>query len=198
MMATSIASAKRKSKQMSVAEKLLTAEEYAQLPDDGRLSELVRGRVVYMNPTKSRHGYVCGNIQGIVRSFVKPRDLGRSLCNDSGVITERDPDTVRGADVSYYSYTRLAKGRLPNRYPDTAPEVVFEVLSPDDRWPQVLAKVSEYLNAGVLAVCVADPERETVHLHRPDEPAQILTGDRELCLPEIHADFRVPVPEFFE
>jgi hypothetical protein len=38
------------------------------------------------------------------------------LSNDTGVVTERGPDTVRGADISFYSYARVPKGPLPDRY----------------------------------------------------------------------------------
>ena len=48
---------------------------------------------------------------GSLGNFVEEHDLGRVMSNDSGVITERDPDTVRGADVAYYSYARLPEGR---------------------------------------------------------------------------------------
>ena len=40
-------------------------------------------------------------------------DLGHVLSNDSGVITERDPDTVRGADISFYSYTASSERADP-------------------------------------------------------------------------------------
>lgn len=53
-----------------------------------------------------------------------------------------------------------------------APEVVFEVRSPTDRWPKVLEKVGEYLNAGVLAVYVVDPQAETVTMFDADQPGQ--------------------------
>ncbi len=51
-----------------------------------------------------------------------------SIGNDAGVITERDPDTVRGADVAFYSYRRVPKDAEPEGYPDAIPEFVFEVL----------------------------------------------------------------------
>src|SRR5438105_2756580 len=91
-------------------ERLLTAEDYLLLPDSGLPNELVRGRIVTMNPPTPFHGYVCANTAGILREFVQPRDLGRVMTNDSGVVTERGPDTVRGADVAFYSYQRLPKG----------------------------------------------------------------------------------------
>src|SRR5882672_3601531 len=99
---------------MSAApERLLTAEEYWLLPDNGRPTELVRGRVVEMKVATPRHGYFCANIGCILGNFVAEHDLGRVMSNDSGVVTHRGPDTVRGADVCFYSYSRLPKGPLP-------------------------------------------------------------------------------------
>ena len=51
------------------------------------------GRVVAMAVPDRRHGYVCGRADRIFGNFVDARDIGRVMCNDSGVITERDPDT---------------------------------------------------------------------------------------------------------
>jgi Uma2 family endonuclease len=75
--------------------RLLTVEEYARLPDDGRATELVRGRIVEVPPTYAFHGYVCSNISRVVGNFVEAGKLGRVMTNDSGVVTERDPDTLR-------------------------------------------------------------------------------------------------------
>jgi Uma2 family endonuclease len=180
------------------ADKLTTAEEFRLLPDDGVPMELVRGRIVTMNVPAPRHGYYCSLVVEVVAPFVRQYDRGRVLCNDSGVITERNPDTVRGADVSYYSYDRLPRGPIPAGYLAVVPNVVWEVRSPTDRWSEVLAKVAEYLSAGVQVVCVHDMQTETLTIHRPDQPPQVLRSDDELVLPEIHADFRVPIRRFFE
>jgi Uma2 family endonuclease len=177
---------------------LLTAEQFRQLPDNGQPRELVRGRVVPMNVPAPLHGYVCGNVIGILRDFVLKHDLGRVMGNDSGVVTERDPDTVRGADVSYYSFLRLPKGPLPEGYLSVAPELVFEVRSPADRWKKVLAKVAEYLNAGVAVVCVLDAPTRTAHVYSEDEPTRVVQADQDLVLQDVLPGFRSPVRSFFE
>lgn len=179
-------------------ETLLTAEEYFRLPDNGRSTELVRGRLVEMNMPAPRHGYYCLRIGRLLGNYAENHDLGRVMSNDSGVVTEHNPDTVRGADVSYYSYARLPRGPLPHGYLTIAPEVVFEVRSPTDRWGEILTKIGEYLNAGVLVVGLLDPDDETITLYRNERPHQTLTVNDELTLPEVHAELRIAVRRFFE
>jgi Uma2 family endonuclease len=133
-----------------------------------------------------------------VGRYLEDDDRGHVLTNDSGVITERGPDTVRGADVCFYSYERVPKGPLPAGYLDVTPDLVFEVLSPDDRWRNVLRKVTEYLEAGVQVVVVLDPERRRLHIFDGDEPTRILTDQDELTLPSVLGEFRVPVRRFFD
>ncbi len=183
---------------MSMTKTLLTAEEYRLLPDNGQPTELVRGRPITMNMPAPRHGYICGNIVRLVGNSAQEQDGGRVMSNDSGVVTQRDPDTVRGADVSFYSYANLPKGPLPEGYLDVVPEVVFEVLSPGDSWKEIVAKVGEYLQAGVKVVCVLDPIPQTVHIYYADRPSRILSADDELALPELLGSFRVVVRQFFE
>jgi Uma2 family endonuclease len=181
-----------------VADRLLTAEEYLELPDSGVPTELVRGRVVEMNVPAPRHGEICVNIVTLLHPHIKANKLGRLISNDGGVVTERGPDTVRGGDISFYSYARVPPGPLPRGYLSVVPELVFEVRSPTDRWSKVLAKVSEYLDAGVTVVCVLDQISETVQVFRQDELRHTLHNSDELHLPDILGDIRVPVQRFFE
>lgn len=183
---------------MSIATTLLTAEEFARLPDNGRPTELVRGQVVTMNVPSPRHGQVCVKVVRILGDFVEEHDLGHVVSNDAGVITGRDPDTVRGADVAFYSYAKVPKGPLPKEYLPVPPEVVFEIRSPTDRRSQVLAKVAEYLEVGVSAVCVLDPESNSAQVFYQDQPLAVLSADDDLTFPELLGEFRVPVGRFFE
>lgn len=182
----------------SVPTPLLTAEQFAERPDPGYPEELVRGRIVPVPQPKPRDGQICGKAVHILSVHVEDRDLGQVLCNDAGVITERGPDTVRGADICFYSYARVPKGPLPDRYLDTAPELVVEVLSPGDRWPNVLRKVAEYLDAGVTVVVVLDDQRRQAQLYQADGTTRLLGAQEELTIPDVLGDFRVPVRRFFE
>jgi Uma2 family endonuclease len=175
----------------------LTAEEFAQRPDPGHPEELVRGTILAMPLPGARHGRVCANLVFHLMSFAEHHDLGHVLSNNAGVVTQRGPDTVRGPDLSFYRYETLPRGALPRGYPVVPPDAVFEVISPDDRWPRVLGKVAEYLEAGIALVVVLDPDPEhlTVHVYEGDRPVSILTVDDDLAPGGPLAGFRVPVAQ---
>ena len=189
---------KRSLQMAAIAEKLLTAEEYARVAStiDGP-TELVRGRMVVMNPPHTAHGYWCTQIAGRLMVFVNTHKLGRVVSNDGGVITERDPDTVRGADVAFYSYERVPRGPLPKDY-WPAPDLAVEIRSTTDRWKTLVKKASEYLEAGVLNVVIVEPEKQTIHVYSPDRELEILNVDQTLTLPESLPGFSVAVREIFE
>ena len=177
---------------------LITAEEYARRPDPVQPEELVRGRIVPMSLPNRRHGQVCAQSVYLLRRFLEDHDFGHVLSNNAGVITERNPDPVRGADVAVYSYTRPPKGPVPRNYGPEVPELVFEVRSPSDRWPKILAKIAEYLDAGVNVVVVLDDESRTAILYFADRPSLTLNPDDELTVPDILPGFAVVVRRFFE
>ncbi|HVA45822.1 MAG TPA: Uma2 family endonuclease [Pirellulales bacterium] len=184
---------------MATTERLFSAEEYARLPDNGMPTELVRGRIVTMNVPNFRHGWLCIRIGKLLATYVDDRELGYVLGNDAGMVTERGPDTVRGPDISFFSYSRIPKGAGPEGYAEVAPEIVFEVRLPGDRWPKILRRVGELLSAGVLAVYVVDAKKETVIVFDADtdEPGRTLQGEDELPFPEPLTGLRIAVRQLF-
>jgi Uma2 family endonuclease len=183
---------------MTTATRRLTAEEYARLPETGVPTELVRGEVIELNVPNPRHGEICINFGYVLKEYLQQNPLGRVAGADGGIITERNPDTVRGADVWFISYNKVPRQPLPSYYMDQAPEIVFEITSPSDRRGRILTKVGEYLDAGVAVVCVLNPESETAHLFSPDADDQILQADDELRFPDILPGFKVRVGTLFE
>ena len=177
--------------------KLMTAEQFRVCESLPEYCELVKGEVVEMNRPSPRHGEICLELGSIIRNFCKKHDCGRAVCNDAGIIINRSPDTVRGPDVAFYSFKRVPKGPLPDEYFDTAPNVVFEVLSKTDRWATTLVKIGEYLGAEVDVVCIVDPEQQTARLFRSDKSDITFTEDESLTIPELHQELAIRVGEIF-
>ena len=181
-----------------VEPQLLTAEEYAVLPNDGRLTELVSGRIVEMNRPFTSHGYFLVRLSMLLGQFVEQHGLGRVVGGDAGLVTHRDPDTVRGPDLAYYSYQRMPRGPIPDGYWPASPELVIEIRSKNDRWKDILQKVAEYLSANVLTVAVVDPASQRVHLFSADHEVTVLNADDHLTFPDLLPGFDVIVSRLFE
>jgi Uma2 family endonuclease len=180
----------------TVESRPITSAEFFEMPDLGPC-ELVRGRIVPMNQPGWRHGRIGMRIGFLVETYLQTHDLGRISGLDTGVVTERDPDTVRGADVCYVSYARLPADQDPEDYPEVAPEIIWEVRSPSDRQAKVLTKVSEYLNAGVLAVCVVDPRRRSLTTYHPDSPEETIGIEGLWREPDILPGFEMSAADVF-
>ena len=183
---------------MATTTQLLTTDEYLLLNHGSRPTELIRGVVVDMNLPGFRHGKTCVRIVNFLTDLNRQFRLGHVVSNDTGIITEHDPDTVRGADVAFYSFAIIPPHEEPAGYPGVVPELVYEVLSPSDRSGDVHSKVGEYLNVGVQIVVVVDPERREVQVYRQDRSVQVLSDKDVVSLVELHAGFEFSVVSILE
>ncbi len=149
----------------TVGAKPITIEEFSRMPDppDGSQLELIRGEIVALPPPKGKHGLVCAEIARLLGNFVKPARLGWVTTNDSGVILDRDPDTLVGPDVAFWSIAR--QPAIPADYFEIPPDIAVEVLSPNDRRKDVREKIKEYVQNSVKLVWLVDPDTRTVMVY---------------------------------
>lgn len=175
---------------------LVTARQFAEM-DPEVPSELVRGEVVEMPRPGMRHGVVCGNTYDPIKAWARTGGHGLVATNDTGVLTERDPDSVRGPDILFVGRQRWPQDRAPEGFLEVAPDLAIEVLSTYDVWKDVLEKTSEYFDAGVREVWVVDPELKTVQIFRPDKPPRTLHPSDLIESADVLPGFSCPVAEFF-
>ncbi len=121
-----------------------------------------------------RHGRVAAQFGNRLAVHVEANDLGQVLAAETGFKLTAQPDTVRAPDVAFISRERTPEPE-PTGYAELAPDLVVEVLSPDDRPGAVLAKVADWLEAGTRLVWVADPERRHVRVYRADGSESVVT-----------------------
>jgi Uma2 family endonuclease len=181
----------------TVAQVPMTAEEFARLPRpaDGSLQELVRGEVQTMPSPKGLHGACCSKIDRRLGNFVEANRRGTVCSNDTGFVTERGPDTVRGLDIGFWSYERLPQ--VTDDYIEVAPDLAVEVLSSSDRPGQVRAKLLEYFKSGVRMVWIVDPLDRTVAVYRSPDEGRILHETATLTGEDVLPGFSCVVAELF-
>ena len=176
---------------------LITGEEVLAMGDIGPY-ELVEGRIVPMSPTGHKHARYESNFDEFIKSFVRQNNLGYVLVGEVGIYTHRNPDTVRGADVAFISHERYAQQKEGSGFLEVAPELVVEILSPDDRWSEVMRKLREYFSIGVKLVWVADPATRTVYAYRSLTDVREFPETATLPGDDVLPGFSVPVAALFE
>lgn len=184
----------------AVATKMTAAEffDFVHRPENaGRFFELERGEVVEMPPPGKLHGFVCNILAWYLTNWSVQRGRGYVCTNDTGMIVENKPDTVRGADVSYYDDDRDAD-TIERGYAGAPPLLVVEVLSPNDKPGRVKRRVREYLKRGVGLVWIVDPEARSVAIHRGGaEPVALQEKDVLIGGPDL-AGLRLKVADLFK
>ncbi|HEX9926588.1 MAG TPA: Uma2 family endonuclease [Anaerolineae bacterium] len=174
----------------------LTGEELLALGDVGPV-ELIKGELVDVTPAGHPHSYYEGNVYVALRKFVREHKLGRVLVGEVGIYTRRNPDTVRGADVAYISNERLDQVESQS-YLDVAPELIVEILSPHERWVEVMEKLDEYFAIDVLMVWVVDPQRQQIYVYHSPTDVERFTAKEAISGGEVLSGLKIVVAELFE
>jgi Uma2 family endonuclease len=182
----------------SVTSKLITAEEFLRMdpPADGSKVELVRGEVVTVCRPGFRHGRRQLRIGNILDEFGHSTGHGRAVV-ETGVVTQRGPDSVRGPDVSYWSVERLPLDVEPEGYPEIAPDLSVEVLSPSNRSAVIRDKMRELFQRGVRMIWVVDPEDRTVVVYRSLDEGRLLHESATLQGEDVLPGFSCKVADLF-
>jgi Uma2 family endonuclease len=178
----------------------MTAEEFydwANRPENaGKNYELDSGEVVEVPPPKHIHGVVCWIVSAILGQYVIRRGAGYACTNDTGIIVGRKPDTVRGADLMLFLQSKRWD-QLTRGYVEDIPNLIVEVLSPDDRPSRTNRRIEQYLRRGVPLVWLIDAEDRTVTVFRPDEFHKVLDETDTLSGNGVLPDFSCRVADLF-
>lgn len=159
--------------------------------------ELDHGHLVERN--MGFRSEVVGNLVAYcLTGFVKAQGIGYVSASGLALhIYPEEPNHFRKADVSFVRKDRVPAGALLMGSLYMAPDLVVEVLSPNDKAVEVEEKVAEYLDAGVELVWIVYPETRSVTVRRQDGSSAVFAGDAVITGDHVLPGFECPVREFF-
>jgi Uma2 family endonuclease len=163
----------------------MTTEELLALPENGMDRELIRGELKEKPMTyRNRfHTRAVSNLAYGLKRWIEqgPEPRGEVHAGEVGCILRRDPDTMVGIDVAYFSAEMMTRQTDDTTLVEGPPKLAVEVLSPSDKTEDIRDKVLEYLAAGVELVWIVDPYFHTVTVHRPAAPPAMFNNEETLC-----------------
>jgi Uma2 family endonuclease len=156
---------------------------------------LIRGELVEITPSDVEHGKYAYRVARRVILFLGEDEYLEDRFAETGFLVTHDPDTVLAPDVAFVRPDKLDPTRDQTRFLSSAPDLVVEVVSPSDRYSEVLDKVLLYLDAGTQLVWIIDPRRKAVTVYGPDRAARMLVDGEVLDGGELLPGFELPVAE---
>ena len=182
---------------MATVTQLVTAQEFMTMDLGEGLHELVEGEVVDVPLPTPDHGRISFRSGFLLEIYGQRTGLGYVVGNDSAILTGREPDSVRGADVAFYLSATCPRESLKAKPLDVQPALAIEVASPGNRQGDMLDKVSEYLRSGIANVWVIYPAKRLLIAYRQDDvPTNYYESDPVENVPELPG-FRCVVADFF-
>jgi Uma2 family endonuclease len=165
-------------------------------PDEG-LYEIVRGQRVELPPMSAESTWIASRLQTRIDVFAEEHRLG-TVVTEMLFILDREINLRRRPDVAFVSVDRWPLDRNPPAEGDwdVVPDLAIEVVSPNDIFEDVLAKVGEYFEHGVRQVWVVAPRDQRVYLYDSRDAVRIVpaSGDLETS---VLPGWRLPLATLF-
>jgi Uma2 family endonuclease len=179
-----------------MSKRYMTETDLLNLPDDSSRHELIAGVIVAEPFPTPRHDRTFRRLLRLLGDFVEAHGLGE-VFGETGYVLARDPDTVRGPDLSFVARERLA-GVDDARFFSGAPDLAVEILSPSNRPGAMHAKVADYLAAGARMVWVVDSTRRSITTYRRLLSPRRLASNETLDGEDVLPGLAIPLDTIFE
>ena len=174
----------------------LTPDDLLKMPDGDRY-ELVDGHLVECD-MGSRSSHVGGILFRMLGDYCAEHRLGWTYPADCGYqCFADDPKRLRRPDASFIRLGRLPGEQTPDGFIRIAPDLVVEVLSPNDLAYETGRGVEDFLRAGTRLIWVVNPDTRTVLVYRGDGTIQGLREQDELSGEDTLPGFRCRVGDLF-
>ncbi|TWU11350.1 hypothetical protein CA54_01570 [Symmachiella macrocystis] len=176
----------------------VTADELIRICDDSTRYELVSGELHMMSPAGWRHGELVFRLSMLIGAYVEQNRLGRCFGAETGFLIQQNPDTVLAPGIAFIAVKNLPDTEPEQAYWPSAPDLVVEVRSPQDRDAAVQEKAIRWLAAGGELIWDIDPAQQCVTVYRPQAAPLVIPHEESLDGGTVLPGFCLPLAGFFE
>ncbi len=181
---------------MAAPERLLTADDLLAMPEVAERYELVAGRLTTRPFASYQRGLVSSRLGSAVHAWAEEHALGATVGSNCGFFLAEEPDTVRAPDGAF-----IAAGRLPPRgelgYCRVMPDLLWEIAETDEHLSTFVARLADWLAAGVKVVWVFWPAEQVVQIWRSVLDIRRLEGDAVLTCVDLLPGFELSLAQVF-
>lgn len=176
--------------------KIWTDSEFMALPGENDRYELIDGELVNMGNSGMEHGYLASNLTVFLGSYVLAHKLG-VICDSSTAFTMKTGNK-RSPDISFVAKERLQGiKRLPQGFFIGAPDLVIEIISPNNTFAELHGKMIEYFANECRLAWLIHPDEQSVLVYRSPRPERLLKVTDNLDGEEVISGFSMPMIDLF-
>lgn len=180
---------------MATETRLYTADEFLDMPDDGKIYELHYGVIIEVAGSKNIQTVLAMWIGFLLLTFVEAHKLGGWVSGADGTYV-LDRYNTRIPDVAYLTAESVARQKR-GEYLRGAPDLVVEVISESNTPAEMKQRVGAYLNAGARLIWLVYPETLSIEVYQPQQDTLFLKVGDTLDGAEILPGLKLPLQEVF-
>jgi Uma2 family endonuclease len=141
---------------------------------------------------------VGGKLLTALNVFLEGKTLGLAFNSEAGYrIAVGSSRRIRKPDVTFVAAGRFPNDRVPRGDFTIAPDLMAEVISPNDTAEDMEQRIADFTSVGTRLFWVVYPATRTVWVLRADGSARRLTEQQELSGEDVIPGFTCPVASLF-
>ena len=176
---------------------MLTYDDYACLPDDGKIYEILEGELEVTPAPVPGHQGVSRNLEWLLEGYVRQHNAGRVYDAPIDVIV--DEHNVVQPDLIFISADRLHI--IGEKSIEGMPDLIVEILSPSTARRDRVLKLKMYAQHGLRHYWIVDCQQRTLEAFELDRETYRLVAsltDEAVFEPALFPGLEIPLGEVWE
>lgn len=161
--------------------KKLTLSEFLTLPNNDITYELIEGKAIPKMSPKRFHSRITLALSSLLDEWNQTQtNQGEVGIEWAVTLKRKGEDWCPVPDLLYISNERLQNVPFDDIACSSPPELVIEIISPNQSFSNLSAKAEDYLKSGVNLVWLVDSKVKKITIFYPDSPPKTKSENESL------------------